>query len=418
MSFVTNALRFARAPRPTFQGRRWFSCTPASNLRVLFFGSDKFARAALKPLIEAYKEPEPSITDIGVICAEKQIKNPHRPVEKQKITYQADTEKLAMRHDVRVENPPPKTLTGWTPLGYDGKPFNGTNGYDVGVVASFGTFIPRRIIEMFPKGMINVHPSLLPRYRGPSPLQTAILDKVAATGVTIQEVHPTIMDGGNILLQAEYTIKDEDKIDKIMQETGKLGGELARKCLENLDFVRKHAIAQREDDVTITKMMSRINSQIIWETMTAEEINRMHRAFYMQEPVFTFFRTKNKVKLVQLLELKVADKKKAPIDPNYVDCPPGTVFRKKLVPYLEINCIDGSRLHVTSFKVASAKATLDSFQFAAGYIKPKGTMQVLSHPVDTRRPTPEFIYPVGYVKPEPEGVSNDKPKTKQAGSKE
>ncbi|RKP37881.1 formyl transferase, partial [Dimargaris cristalligena] len=78
--------------------------------------------------------------------------------------------------------------------------------YDMGIVASFGSFIPRRIIEAFPLGMINVHPSLLPKYRGSTPIPTALLNEEPETGVTIQELHPRTIDAGKILLQGGLVI--------------------------------------------------------------------------------------------------------------------------------------------------------------------------------------------------------------------
>jgi methionyl-tRNA formyltransferase len=77
-----------------------------------------------------------------------------------------------------------------------------SSSYDLGVVVSFGYFIPKRIIDAFQQGAINVHPSLLPRFRGASPIQHAIMHGDIETGVSIIELHPHQFDAGRILSQS------------------------------------------------------------------------------------------------------------------------------------------------------------------------------------------------------------------------
>ncbi len=73
--------------------------------------------------------------------------------------------------------------------------------YDIGIVVAFGYMIPHHIISSFPLGMLNIHPSLLPKYRGSSPIQAALLQGDTETGVSIMEVHPQVIDKGNVLKQ-------------------------------------------------------------------------------------------------------------------------------------------------------------------------------------------------------------------------
>ncbi|KAI8051440.1 formyl transferase [Syncephalis plumigaleata] len=94
-----------------------------------------------------------------------------------------------------IHYPPPKTLRGWpVPVASDGKPF------DLAVVVSFGYFLPATLLQTFKWGGINVHPSLLPKYRGAAPIQHAIIDGINETGVTVQELDHHQFDAGNILL--------------------------------------------------------------------------------------------------------------------------------------------------------------------------------------------------------------------------
>ncbi|KAJ1661875.1 Methionyl-tRNA formyltransferase [Coemansia sp. RSA 1646] len=250
--------------------------------------------------------------------------------------------------------------------------------------------------------MINVHPSLLPKYRGASPIQTAIKNGDNNTGVTIQELHPRVMDGGKILAQIPYTLSNEATRLDAMLQLGHVGGKLLVKVLKNLEQVRRMAIEQDESEVTETRLLVKTDAQIYWDTMTADDIMRMFRAYYGSEPIYSFIRIKNKVKHVQIIELKHVDPKIPPINREYLNYPPGTMFFARKIPYIEVVCIDGNRLHGTRF-VVSGKASNDQYQFIAGYLRGKKLTKFprfLSAAPDLRRPTPEYIFPPDYKRPE------------------
>ena len=86
---------------------------------------------------------------------------------------------------------------------------------DLGVVADFGIIIPNNILEAFPKGIINIHPSLLPKYRGPTPVQTAILNGDTKTGMTIIKIDDEV-DHGPILYQEEADIKPDETAEALL----------------------------------------------------------------------------------------------------------------------------------------------------------------------------------------------------------
>ncbi|KAJ2529628.1 hypothetical protein EV175_007356, partial [Coemansia sp. RSA 1933] len=136
--------------------------------------------------------------------------------------------------------------------------------------------------------------------------------------------------------------------------------------------------------------------------MTADHIIRMFRAYYGSEPVYSFIRIKNKIKHVQITELDPVDPKIPPINRDYLDYPPGTMFFARKIPYVEIVCIDGNRLHGKRF-VVSGKASTDFNQFIAGYLRGKKlskTPRFLSTCPDLKRPTPEYVFPPDYKRPE------------------
>ncbi|KAJ2331185.1 Methionyl-tRNA formyltransferase [Coemansia sp. RSA 2681] len=374
--------------------RRSFSVSaPAAGLKVLFFGSDEFADRVLRQLEGNRISTQPVIDHMEVVCPMSQY---HMKRDKKVYSYQSPVEKLALKNKLTVHNPFPASMSNWMVPMVDGGKVNGQ--FDIGIVASFGRFLPRRIINGFTRGMINVHPSLLPQYRGPSPIQTAILEGDSVSGVTIQELHPTVIDGGRLLAQAPYPIPPMAPCSQLIDEMGTLGGQLTLKVISDLAFARENSVEQDETRVTHSRLFDREDSVIIWERMTAEDIFRVHRAFYQKEPLHTCMRIKNKVKWVQFLELSVAPQSIPPLNPDILNFPPGSVFYAKKVPYVEISCLGGGRIHATRFRV-SGKAERDPFQFVSGYVKAWKDKRMISRPINTKHLTPPFVYPEGYVRP-------------------
>ncbi|KAJ2411012.1 Methionyl-tRNA formyltransferase [Coemansia sp. IMI 209128] len=388
-----HARQLTRCPT-RFSCRRALSVSaPALGLKVLFFGSDEFADRVLRELDGNRTGTQPCIEHMEVVCPQS---NYYMKREKKVYTYQSPVHKLALKKGLNVHHPLPGSMSSWMIPLIDGGNIPGQ--FDIGIVASFGRFLPSRIINGFKKGMINIHPSLLPKYRGPSPIQTAILNGDPTSGVTIQEIHPSVIDGGKVLAQAPYPIPETAPYGQLVDEMGTLGGQLTVKVLRDLENIRGKSIEQDESQVSHTRMFDREDSVIVWERMTAEDIFRVHRTFYQKEPVHTCMRIKNKVKWVQFLELSVAPEKTPPINAQFLDFPPGSVFYQKKVPYVEISCLGGGRIHATRFRV-SGKAERDPFQFIAGYVKAWKDKRMITRPINTKHLTPPFAYPEGYVKP-------------------
>jgi methionyl-tRNA formyltransferase len=123
---------------------------------------------------------------------------------------------------------------------------------DVGIVASFGKIIPKNILKVFRFGLINIHPSLLPKHRGPTPIQNAILSNDAITGTTIFIIDE-LMDHGPIIGQISAPITMTDDFDSLKQKLGTLGAKLIVNLLP--DYLN-HKIAikpQEEELATYTK---------------------------------------------------------------------------------------------------------------------------------------------------------------------
>ena len=100
-----------------------------------------------------------------------------------------------------------------------------TEEYDLFIVASYGKMIPEELLNLPKQGVLNVHPSLLPKYRGPSPIESALLDGVMTTGVSIMKLDAG-MDTGPLLVQSAFMINPESTAGILEVECGQMGGEL------------------------------------------------------------------------------------------------------------------------------------------------------------------------------------------------
>ncbi|KAJ2779055.1 Methionyl-tRNA formyltransferase [Coemansia javaensis] len=385
----------AVAPAPARWRRGLSSTAAALGLKVLFFGTDQFAERTLTAMMETRFSTSPIIDHIEVVCPPTVHK---RRGKKDVVDWQSEAGVRARKLGLKVHHPPERGMALWQVPRPDPELCGSGGVFDIGVVSSFGRILPPSIVGAFPKGMINVHPSLLPKYRGPSPIQTAILNGDATTGVTVQELHPHRVDAGRILAQVPYKLGPHHTREYLMAELGYLGGLLAGKVLQNLDLVRKEAVEQDESQAVPTKMFTLQDTRIDWETMGAKDIYRMHRAHRGHGHVHSFLRIKNRYHMVKFVELEVAWPSRKPLADDFLDRPPGTIFNVRKVPYIEFPCIDGSRLHVYRFHVAGKQET-DRFQFAAGYVKKSKDTRMVSIPCDPRRPTPPFVYPPDYRRP-------------------
>ncbi|OGF69348.1 methionyl-tRNA formyltransferase [Candidatus Giovannonibacteria bacterium RIFCSPLOWO2_02_FULL_45_14] len=196
---------------------------------------------------------------------------------------------------------------------------------DLGVIAYYGKIIPRKTLEIPKHGFINIHPSLLPRYRGPSPVRTAILAGDKITGVTIHITVPKV-DAGPIIAQKEFPINPEDNYEALEEKLFREAAGMLPRAIE--DWLSGKIILKEQDEskATYTKIIKTEDGHINWGR-TPEEILRQIRALSPNPGVFTFFEKK------RLLILKA----KTEIYPN--EKSPGEVI--KTSAGFKISCKNG-----------------------------------------------------------------------------
>lgn len=184
---------------------------------------------------------------------------------------------------------------------------------EVIIVAAYGKLLPPEVLAIPPHGCLNLHPSLLPRYRGPTPVATAILDGAAVTGVTLMLLDPG-MDTGPILAQQEYPLTGDETAGPLTDALFALGTQL---LLDNLDpWVSGQLPAQPQDETqaTITRKLERTDGIADWH-LPAAQLARMCRAFTPWPGLTAHWQGKS----LRLLSVTALD------HPDYPDAAPGQV---------------------------------------------------------------------------------------------
>lgn len=234
-------------------------------MRIVFMGTPKAAVPSLERLL----------ADGHEVCAV--YTQPDRPSGRgNKITF-SPVKECASQHNIAVFQPT-KVRTAET-----FEEFRAHNA-DLAVVVAYGRILPETFLTVFPKGAINVHFSLLPKYRGAAPVNWAIVNGETETGVTTMQMDVGL-DTGDILLQRATAIgADENAID-LMERLSAIGAELLSETLTDLDNLKP--IKQDESAATFASIMKREDGLIDWKMSAGEIANRI-RGFQPFPSSFTF----------------------------------------------------------------------------------------------------------------------------------
>lgn len=188
-------------------------------------------------------------------------------------------------------------------------------GADAFVVAAYGRILPPAVLDVPRLGVINVHPSLLPKYRGPSPVQTAILDGVPETGVTIMQLDEG-MDTGMVLRSSgPVPLDGTERTSELTARLFSLGARILPGVLTDLSNGRLTPVPQDDSMASVTKLVKRGDGEVYWRR-PARYVERMVRAYDPWPGVFTTWYART---------LKILDVSVAEGGPGHG--PPGTVFR-------------------------------------------------------------------------------------------
>lgn len=219
-------------------------------------GTPDFAVPCLQALIDAGKEIVAVVTQ------------PDKPKGRGKLLAQPPVKGLALKHNIPVFQPEKirdesfiNTMRNFSP--------------DIIVVVAYGKILPKAVLDIPPKGCINVHASLLPKYRGAAPINRAIINGEKETGVTTMLMDEG-MDTGDMLLVEKVKIKDDDTASSLHDKLKEIGAALLIKTIKAVESDTINPVKQDDRGATYAPMLKKEDGRIDW-TLKAEEIVNLIR---------------------------------------------------------------------------------------------------------------------------------------------
>lgn len=226
-------------------------------LKILFMGTPDFAQESLKSIYDAGFEI------IGVVT------NPDKPKGRgMKLAY-SPVKEYALEKNLKIYQP--IKIKNNTEFLDEIKTLNP----DVICVVAYGKILPKEILEIPKLGCINVHGSLLPKYRGAAPIQWAVLNGDKTTGITTMYMNEG-MDTGDMILKKEIEIGPEETTGELWQKLSKIGGEILVKTLKLIEEGKAPREKQTEK-ATLAPMLNKEMALIDWENSDANKIHNLIR---------------------------------------------------------------------------------------------------------------------------------------------
>lgn len=255
------------------------------NLKYIFFGTGPLAESALYTLYQAGLIPSLVITSPNKVSGRN----------------------LLLKENIIATWCKSKNLKSWQPetlknLDLRNSPL-GSGDYDLAIVASYPKILSPQILNLPIHGTLNIHPSLLPLYRGPSPIQTALLNGDNKIGISIIKLDKEV-DHGPILIQKEIQLQDIDTNLSLEKICGQIGAELIIDILESYLESTLKLIPQDHERATFTYKFNKSDGEISLED-SAIELQNKYRALLPHIPIFFFIKHKDKLIRVKITEVNL-----------------------------------------------------------------------------------------------------------------
>lgn len=310
---------------------------------LLFFGSDRFSVRVLDHITRK------KLAKVDVVTKSGSLLN-----------------RFAADQGINVHNWPLEL-----PIG-DGKQF------DIGLVASFGHLIDVETVKRFNYGLFNVHPSLLPKYRGSSPIQAAILDGLTQTGCTIIQIPPVAkFDIGDIVMQEKLTIKTGEYAFELADRLADLGAKMSEILFTNYDQCIMGTRPQTLEEVSYAKKINPQQGLIKFKIDSSDYIDRKVRAYTGTIDLFMRCLGNLEVKLEGMRDLSETESynferalrihhKSMGIE-TYSDSTPGTMFYHKPRQVFGVKSAD-NRWVMFDYYTPPHRSRMSALEFYNGYL--------------------------------------------------
>ena len=303
-------------------------------MKIVFMGTPDYAAVTLEKLIESYHE-------ISGVFAQ-----PDKPVGRKLILTPPPVKVTAEKHGIPVYQP--KTLR-------DGEALEILKGInpDIIVVVAYGKILPEEILNLPKYGCINGHASLLPKYRGASPIQWCIVCGEEKTGVTVMKMDAG-MDTGDILTQCEVEIGETETAEELFDRLSVISADLMLHTLDNIENITP--VKQNEADATYAPIIKK-EMALLDFSKSAKELYNAVRGYYSWPVAFFFLNGKR----IKVIKSEIGDETYKPA---------GTVVGNS--DCLEIACGDGKTLKLLIVQ-PEGKAQMTAKQMLNGSKIEKGT---------------------------------------------
>jgi len=235
-------------------------------MKIIFAGTPEFAAVALKALHDAGH-------DITLVLTQ-----PDRPAGRGMQLQASAVKQFALAHNIPVAQPVSLRLDGKYPeAAQEAHRLLQTTPHDVMVVAAYGLILPLSVLAIPPRGCINIHGSLLPRWRGAAPIHRAIEAGDSETGVTIMQMEQGL-DTGPMMLMESVAIENDDTTGSLHDKLAELGGKMIVEAIRKLEQNDLPATPQPEAGVTYAAKITKEEAALDF-TLPADVLDRKIRAF-------------------------------------------------------------------------------------------------------------------------------------------
>ncbi|MDD3497998.1 MAG: methionyl-tRNA formyltransferase [Candidatus Moranbacteria bacterium] len=252
-------------------------------LKIVFMGTSDFAGIVLESLTGSPYEISAVVTQPDSRDKKGNLPNPVRDIAQKNNIKILQPEKL----DENFTN----EIKGLRP--------------DVFIVASYGKIIPEKILEIPRMKSLNVHASLLPKLRGPSPIQNSLLQGDKETGITIMLMDKGI-DTGDILSQKKIAINDDDDYITLTSKLAVAGSKLLLHTVSKWINGEINPVKQNDGEATLCQLIEKSDGQIFWGK-SASEIHNTFRAFRVWPGIYTFWDNEGAVKKISLTSISAEE---------------------------------------------------------------------------------------------------------------
>ena len=304
-------------------------------MNILFMGTPDFAKESLEAIYNA------KYNIIGVVT------NPDKPKGRGMKMLASPVKEFALEKNIPVFQPlKVRKNTEFIEEIKELKP-------DVMCVVAYGKILPKEILDIPQFGCINVHGSLLPKYRGAAPIQWAVINGDKETGITTMYMDFG-MDTGDMILKEKVSIGENETTGELWDRLSKIGGELLVKTLKLIEAGNAPRTKQGED-YTIAPMLDKEMSKIDWENKTAEQIKNLIRGLNPIMGAYTFVNGKKlkiwKAQVVEENKILTSDNKIKNGDIILADAKQGLFFKAKdgILEAIEIQAENCKRMNATDF---------------------------------------------------------------------